>query len=170
MDNIRATFKHLPKLYLKEVQLKLDPQCSICYADYKYGEKARLLTCGHYYHTDCIMEWLKKQPTCPYCSSKFEINCDQLRTTMKRRKTLIKDTVERWRRELTEKKLSDLSLLDLRFLLFDKYNIQITGAIREDEIATILQGRNQEEVKEKQGKNENNDSKITSNKEKKPEE
>ena len=71
---------------------------------------------------------------------------------------------------MTEKKLSDLSLLDLRFLLFDKYNIQITGAIREDEIATILQGRNQEEVKEKQGKNENNDSKITSNKEKKPEE
>lgn len=117
------------------------------------------------------MEWLKKQATCPYCSSKFGINCDQLRTTMKRRKTLIKETVDKWRRELAEKKLSELNLLDLRFLLFDKYNIQVIGPIREDEIATLLQGRNEEEQNENnkkqekeqnktQEKNENNDSKI----------
>lgn len=169
MVNVKSILKQLPKLYLKEVQLKIDPQCSICYAEYEYNTKVRLLCCGHYYHTECISEWVKKQPTCPYCTAKFEVNCDMLRQTVKRRQKVIRDTVAEWREELSKKQLSELNHLDLRFLLFDKYDIQFTGPLRKDEIAFILQSRmtdqpdgkkEEKQEKDKQEKNENNDFKT----------
>lgn len=43
--------------------------CSICLDDYEVGEKLRLLPkCGHAFHTECILPWLKdRQGCCPIC-------------------------------------------------------------------------------------------------------
>mmetsp|Transcript_15624 Transcript_15624/g.31975 ORF Transcript_15624/g.31975 Transcript_15624/m.31975 type:complete len:1001 (+) Transcript_15624:190-3192(+) len=43
--------------------------CSICIDEFEEGEKIRLLPlCGHGFHTECILPWLKdRQGCCPLC-------------------------------------------------------------------------------------------------------
>ncbi|KXN69954.1 hypothetical protein CONCODRAFT_71067 [Conidiobolus coronatus NRRL 28638] len=44
-------------------------RCSVCFLDYRYGEKVRSLSCGHTFHLECIDQWLIKFNTsdCPIC-------------------------------------------------------------------------------------------------------
>ncbi|XVF53072.1 hypothetical protein PTKIN_Ptkin05aG0070200 [Pterospermum kingtungense] len=45
-----------------------DNTCSICLSKYKAKEKIRTIPdCGHYFHADCIDEWLKRNAACPVC-------------------------------------------------------------------------------------------------------
>ncbi|KAL5541289.1 hypothetical protein UlMin_042511 [Ulmus minor] len=45
-----------------------DNTCSICLSEYKTKEALRTIPdCGHYFHDDCIVEWLKLNATCPLC-------------------------------------------------------------------------------------------------------
>ncbi|KAL5541294.1 hypothetical protein UlMin_042516 [Ulmus minor] len=45
-----------------------DNTCSICLSEYKAKEALRTIPdCGHYFHDDCIVEWLKLNATCPLC-------------------------------------------------------------------------------------------------------
>lgn len=43
--------------------------CPICLATFKQGETLRLLPCPgtHYFHKECIDDWLKLNDTCPCC-------------------------------------------------------------------------------------------------------
>jgi len=45
--------------------------CSICIDEFEEGEKVRLLPlCGHAFHTECILPWLKdRQGCCPMCKT-----------------------------------------------------------------------------------------------------
>ena len=45
--------------------------CSICIDEFEEGEKIRLLPlCGHAFHTECIMPWLKdRHGCCPLCKT-----------------------------------------------------------------------------------------------------
>jgi DNA mismatch repair ATPase MutL len=47
------------------------PNCCICLSEIAKGEKTILLPCGHMFHYECCMTWLKKNNTCPMC--RFEI-------------------------------------------------------------------------------------------------
>ena len=47
------------------------PSCCICLDDIKKGEETVLLPCGHMFHWNCCLNWLKKNNTCPMC--RFEI-------------------------------------------------------------------------------------------------
>jgi len=43
-------------------------ECIICYADFKEGERVkRIVSCGHYFHEECIKSWLSKKQSCPTC-------------------------------------------------------------------------------------------------------
>ncbi|KAI3456930.1 hypothetical protein Pfo_013593 [Paulownia fortunei] len=45
-----------------------DNSCAICLQDLKDRESTRLLpSCRHFFHLDCIDEWLTRQGTCPIC-------------------------------------------------------------------------------------------------------
>ncbi|KAL5541291.1 hypothetical protein UlMin_042513 [Ulmus minor] len=45
-----------------------DNTCSICLSEYIAKEALRTIPdCGHYFHDDCIVEWLKLNATCPLC-------------------------------------------------------------------------------------------------------
>ena len=39
-------------------------QCTICMSEYEHGEDLLALTCFHFYHSECIKEWFKKQDFC----------------------------------------------------------------------------------------------------------
>ena len=47
------------------------PNCCICLSEIAKGDKTILLPCGHMFHYECCMTWLKKNNTCPMC--RFEI-------------------------------------------------------------------------------------------------
>lgn len=45
-----------------------DGTCPICLSDYQPKETLRSIPdCNHYFHADCIDEWLKLNGTCPLC-------------------------------------------------------------------------------------------------------
>jgi len=43
-------------------------KCIICLSDFFEGEKIRYLKCNHFFHKDCIDNWLKLQKKCPTCN------------------------------------------------------------------------------------------------------
>lgn len=46
-------------------------QCNICLEDYQDDEEILLLKCNHYYHKDCITNWISKESNkCPICKEK----------------------------------------------------------------------------------------------------
>ncbi|KVH90007.1 RING-H2 finger protein ATL22-like [Cynara cardunculus var. scolymus] len=50
-----------------------DGTCAICLSDYKPKESLRTIPeCNHYFHADCIDEWLKLNATCPVCRNSPE--------------------------------------------------------------------------------------------------
>ena len=42
--------------------------CSICLRDISlYDRQVSVLNCGHFYHANCLNEWLDKELSCPDC-------------------------------------------------------------------------------------------------------
>ena len=58
--------KKIKKRKIKEDELLLS-ECVICLENYKKEDKISILSCNHYYHTNCLNEWLKKKQECPLC-------------------------------------------------------------------------------------------------------
>ena len=70
--------KKLKRFPLSEKYCKKDkngkielPSCCICLNDIVKNEETVLLPCGHMFHWNCCLTWLKKNNTCPMC--RFEI-------------------------------------------------------------------------------------------------
>ncbi|PIA18534.1 hypothetical protein COEREDRAFT_79587 [Coemansia reversa NRRL 1564] len=52
----------------KELLRYASPDCSICLLTYEVDDAARVLSCGHVYHVDCIDHWLiQRSARCPIC-------------------------------------------------------------------------------------------------------
>jgi hypothetical protein len=51
----------------KRQKLDVFGKCSICLEDIKKRKKAFFLPCCHYFHRDCVEEWLEINITCPEC-------------------------------------------------------------------------------------------------------
>ena len=43
------------------------PSCCICLSDIEKNEETVLLPCGHMFHWNCCLSWLKSNNTCPMC-------------------------------------------------------------------------------------------------------
>lgn len=48
--------------------------CSICYVDLEVGQNYIILPCVHYYHEDCIKNWLCRKKICPICTSEVKLD------------------------------------------------------------------------------------------------
>ena len=46
-----------------------DKTCSICLEDFSQEKDILILDCKHIYHSDCIIEWINKDTSCPLCRS-----------------------------------------------------------------------------------------------------
>ncbi|KAI9626467.1 hypothetical protein KEM48_010290 [Puccinia striiformis f. sp. tritici PST-130] len=44
--------------------------CSICLDEYVEVSEAVLIPCGHGFHKDCLIPWLRRKPSCPDCRQK----------------------------------------------------------------------------------------------------
>lgn len=43
------------------------PSCMICLEEYKAGDIVKTLPCLHYFHSNCIDKWLRRNEKCPEC-------------------------------------------------------------------------------------------------------
>ena len=50
-----------------EIVDKINNMCSICLEEYIDDRKLNKLKCGHIYHKECIMKWIKNNNECPLC-------------------------------------------------------------------------------------------------------
>jgi len=73
-----SALKKLKRFPLSDKYCKKDkngkielPSCCICLNDVQKGEETVLLPCGHMFHWNCCLDWLKNNNTCPMC--RFEI-------------------------------------------------------------------------------------------------
>ncbi|KAK7358520.1 hypothetical protein VNO77_00452 [Canavalia gladiata] len=71
-----ATIEKYPKTLLGESGRLLKPNdntCAICLSEYEPKETLRSIPeCNHYFHANCIDEWLKMNGTCPICRNSPE--------------------------------------------------------------------------------------------------
>ena len=44
-------------------------KCSICLEDFNIGDTLNELNCNHFYHKECINNWIKSNNNCPMCRS-----------------------------------------------------------------------------------------------------
>mmetsp|Transcript_31211 Transcript_31211/g.57030 ORF Transcript_31211/g.57030 Transcript_31211/m.57030 type:complete len:257 (-) Transcript_31211:41-811(-) len=52
---------------LRVVTVKEDDICVVCQEAMPAGSKAKAMPCGHKFHDDCLVVWIKKSNTCPVC-------------------------------------------------------------------------------------------------------
>lgn len=83
IDNLNQPEQHpvpeqiineLPEITIDSVE-KLDgdkKDCIICLTPFAQGDKALILPCIHFFHTNCIKDWFKTQNTCPICKFKMD--------------------------------------------------------------------------------------------------
>jgi ribosomal protein S27E len=73
-----SALKKLKRFPLSDKYCKKDkngkielPSCCICLNDIQKDEETVLLPCGHMFHWNCCLNWLKNNNTCPMC--RFEL-------------------------------------------------------------------------------------------------
>ena len=64
-----AALRNLPVVKATEEDLAKDGnrECCVCLEAQAVGDRATKLPCGHLFHTECVVQWLRKHGTCPSC-------------------------------------------------------------------------------------------------------
>ena len=57
----------LPVVNVQSEDGEAEKDCPICTETFEHMEPATKLPCGHYFHRDCVVPWLKMHSTCPSC-------------------------------------------------------------------------------------------------------
>lgn len=62
-----------------------ETECVICMVDYEEGDEVTPLPCNakHFFHTECIQNWLKSNNSCPLC--KKPVTQEDLRQQRKKK-------------------------------------------------------------------------------------
>ena len=70
--------EQLPMFECKLDSLSKDhPSCEICLGDYAEGEMLRILPCMHFFHRECVDEWLLgRDQVCPLCRDRVDAHFD----------------------------------------------------------------------------------------------
>lgn len=50
-----------------------EEQCAVCRLEFEQEDDVKQLPCGHYYHPECVGQWLQQKKVCPQCNREVEI-------------------------------------------------------------------------------------------------
>ena len=59
----------------------IDEECPICCEEFVEHQRLRRLNCEHWFHRDCLSNWIKTSQTCPMCRAILEIKEKKKPTT-----------------------------------------------------------------------------------------
>ena len=62
-----AIIASMPITIITDELISEEKTCPVCLSDMVVGEEARLLTCRHLFHKQCVDEWLRVNASCPTC-------------------------------------------------------------------------------------------------------
>jgi Ring finger domain len=51
-----------------------EEQCAVCRIEFEGEDEVKKLPCGHYYHPECVGQWLQQKKICPQCSGEVTFN------------------------------------------------------------------------------------------------
>lgn len=64
-----------PTMPFQDVKNKCLQSCLICMEQFEKKDVVRMLTCNHYYHTECVDGWLENMSArCPYCRKMMKMD------------------------------------------------------------------------------------------------
>jgi predicted RNA-binding Zn-ribbon protein involved in translation (DUF1610 family) len=81
-SNINHEHLNFPEIVIQDIN-KLEEanrKCMICLEDFKVKEKVTALPCIHFFHPNCIKEWIERKNECPVC--KFELTTQNINKKM----------------------------------------------------------------------------------------
>ena len=54
-------------------QFTSQKECAICLSEFEEGQPVTPLSCDvkHYFHSECIKQWIKTKNTCPLCRTEI---------------------------------------------------------------------------------------------------
>ncbi|XP_060167721.1 probable E3 ubiquitin-protein ligase RHC1A [Lycium barbarum] len=62
----------LPRIVLTANHLENDSVCPVCKDEFEVGIEVKELPCKHFYHSECIVPWLRMHNTCPVCRCQLQ--------------------------------------------------------------------------------------------------
>ncbi|XP_041988884.1 E3 ubiquitin-protein ligase RNF181 [Aricia agestis] len=66
----KEAVKNLPEIVIES----MGKSCPICLKKFQVNEKAKQMPCEHQFHGKCIMTWLERTNSCPFC--RYELPTD----------------------------------------------------------------------------------------------
>ena len=54
--------------------------CTICRDEFVDTDVLKMMTCGHYYHIECLRSWLSRSQTCPLCRTSTQQSQQPIQT------------------------------------------------------------------------------------------
>jgi hypothetical protein len=69
---IKTMNQRFPDATVEELD-RMDRTCIICREDMRHAKK---LSCGHVFHSKCLLSWLKRQLSCPTCRAPVDLSSD----------------------------------------------------------------------------------------------
>mmetsp|Transcript_30903 Transcript_30903/g.43069 ORF Transcript_30903/g.43069 Transcript_30903/m.43069 type:complete len:278 (-) Transcript_30903:413-1246(-) len=67
----------LPTNQIQPFERILSDRCTVCQENYQIGDKITHLPCGHTFHRECVIQWLKQKNSCPLCRAKIDNGDDK---------------------------------------------------------------------------------------------
>ncbi|KAG7673122.1 hypothetical protein Ndes2526B_g05303 [Nannochloris sp. 'desiccata'] len=64
----------LGELKKEEEEEQQEEQCAVCRVEFEAEDKVKKLPCGHYYHPECVGQWLQQKKICPQCSREVTLD------------------------------------------------------------------------------------------------
>lgn len=64
-----------PILYsnIKSKYLETTTCCPVCFEDFNENDEVILLKCDHFYHSECVNNFILYNPTCPVCREDIDL-------------------------------------------------------------------------------------------------
>jgi len=107
-------------------------ECVVCLENFKVGDTATRIACGHLFHEDCVKTWLASSNQCPIC--RYELPTDNAVYEQDRQRRM---SDRRLRLHLAD--LSRRSVRELRHLA-EHLNVDVSGCLEKGDIVQTIVG------------------------------
>tara|TARA_B100000674_G_scaffold490900_1_gene507779 strand:- start:441 stop:1067 length:627 start_codon:yes stop_codon:yes gene_type:complete len=124
---------NLPVIVIGRYEIEKQENCPICMGENKIKQLQKLLPCNHFFHQKCIKDWFKIKKECPVCRNS-DFSSTKIKHSLQKYYKIKKKFNMNY---LKNKKLKDLSVCEIKFLL-KELNVDYSTAIEKKDLIELL--------------------------------